>query len=80
MDSRVCHALQCTDRAEPRRCFCDWHWAKLPPELQARVLTELAAIATKAERTSGSFATAVILAVRWLAVAEGLMKGPLPGV
>lgn len=78
MDPRICHALQCVEPAVYYRCLCARHWLRLPPEYQHRVIADMAKADTKTTGSSGSFATAVLIALRWLAVSEGLMPGPLP--
>jgi len=82
VDSRLCHALQCVEMsAEPPRSFCERHWNRLPPTLRARLDTSAADdLARSPGRLSGAHAMTVILAVRWLAVDEGLMPKPYPQI
>ena len=77
MVARLCHALECAQRSLADTCFCAAHWRQLPPKVRERGERQLAAVGQE-RRSSGSYASAVILAVRWLAVEERRMPGPHP--
>lgn len=89
MNRTVCRALQCLEQSRHHGVFCMAHWANLPPAFRGAVesadgtaATIKAADAVPVVRGSGSgnFYNAVMLAIRWLAVQDGLMAGPPPSV
>ena len=72
----ICHALQCLERAARHGALCETHWRRLPADFRAYVARGGADAAQG--NGSGAFHSAVILAVRWLAVDDGLLPGPPP--
>lgn len=71
--------MQCTMPAVYHRHFCAKHWLRLPRPLQVRIVSELARLHGPGS-ASGSFSVSVTLAVRWIAVDEGILPKPKPEI